>query len=131
MKANRVLGATAPSATSVGIDRRAFLRASSAAVAGVAGGALLAGGPAVLAQGTTAPEQSGYSTTGTQSIARTRYGRVQGVHNGKAHVFKGIPYGAPATGDNRFMPPREPQPWSGIREWCRWTTRPSARTACI
>jgi para-nitrobenzyl esterase len=111
MKANPVLGASA-SAASVGIDRRAFLRAGSAAVAG---GALLTSATAALAQGTAAPAPNGYGAAGTESIARTRYGRVRGIHNGKAHVFKGIPYGAPATGDNRFMPPREPQPWSGIR----------------
>lgn len=126
MKATRVRK-TAASATGSGIDRRAFLRAGGAAVAG---GALLSSSPAVLAQSDATRERHGYAA-GTQSIARTRYGRVRGTHNGKAHVFKGIPYGAPATGDNRFMPPRAPQPWSGVRDALRLGNQTPQLTAVM
>jgi para-nitrobenzyl esterase len=91
--------------TGSGIDRRTFLGATGAAVAG---GALFARSGAALAQG-------GY-VSGASSIAQTQSGKVRGVHNGKAHVFKGIQYGASTAGDNRFMPPRKPQPWSGVRD---------------
>jgi para-nitrobenzyl esterase len=46
----------------------------------------------------------------------TRYGRVQGIANGAIKEFKGIPYGAPTGGPNRFMPPRPPEPWTGVME---------------
>lgn len=49
-------------------------------------------------------------------IAETRHGKVRGTINEGIHVFKGIPYGAPTSGANRFRKPQPPQAWSGIRD---------------
>jgi len=108
-----------------GVNRRAFLRAGGAALAG---GATLAGGIGhAYAADSDAPGgryryQPSQSCDGVDyrhgtmasTIARTTSGRIRGLFNGKAHVFKGIPYGAPTSGERRFMAPQKPAPWSGV-----------------
>ena len=49
-------------------------------------------------------------------VAETSRGRVRGVNNEGIRTFKGIPYGAPTDGPNRFRTARPAVPWTGIRD---------------
>jgi para-nitrobenzyl esterase len=55
-------------------------------------------------------------------IARTKYGAVRGLTEGRINVFKGVPYGAD-TATTRFMLPAPPKPWTGERDAVRYGPR--------
>ncbi len=48
--------------------------------------------------------------------ARTTAGRVRGLIKDGVQQFWCVPYGAPTSGANRFMPPQKPASWTGVRD---------------
>jgi para-nitrobenzyl esterase len=81
--------------------RRSFLKQASLLAAGVQ-----------LAPWLIALDGQGLET----AIGDTAAGKVRGAVVDGMKVFKGIPYGAPTSGKNRFMPPVKPAAWSGTRD---------------
>lgn len=51
-----------------------------------------------------------------ENVVYTSAGRVRGSSTNGIYSFKGIPYGARTSGQNRFLPPQPAVPWSEVRD---------------
>ena len=89
----------------VQLNRRSFL--SSTAI-GTAGMYLGAQAPLSLAQDLRISEVG--------DTVSTHHGQIRGLMRDGVQQFWGVPYGDNTAGANRFMPPKAPQAWSGIRD---------------
>jgi para-nitrobenzyl esterase len=49
-------------------------------------------------------------------VVETSSGKVRGAIIEGVAAFKAVPYAAPPTGASRFLPPRAPEHWPGIRD---------------
>ena len=83
------------------IDRREFIQRT--ALAGVVAGM----GRTLFGQG-SAP------------VVDTADGKIRGRLIDKVNAFQGIPYGAPTSGANRFMPAVKPKKWTGVLDAVEW-----------
>ena len=92
------------------LNRRDLLRLST--VAGV-GAVLPTYGAFANVKGGSAEVPAGTCSTPRSAIATTQYGKVRGYVEDGVLTFKGVPYGAPTGGENRWLPAKAPTPWDG------------------
>ncbi len=52
----------------------------------------------------------------TTRVVTTNHGRLRGCLVGGVYAFKGVPYAAPPFSVDRLQPPRQVEPWGGIRD---------------
>jgi para-nitrobenzyl esterase len=94
------------SKNSLGFNRR---RAMLSATAGMAAIAEVASG----ADARTVKTAGGSCSTPRSAVAKTQYGKVRGYIDEGVLTFKGVPYGANTSGENRWLPAKPPKSWDG------------------
>ena len=73
-------------------------------------------GTADASQGAKTPGRertAGTCSTPRTAVTTTQYGKVRGYVDEGVLTFKGVPYGAPTGGENRWLPAKPPTPWEG------------------
>src|SRR5499433_4280351 len=100
-------------------SRRKFLKGVSLAVAAAGAGPTFGVETGAQTPATPARQAAGNGGTANSQIfhvVETASGKVQGIVTAGIKEFKGIPYGGPTGGKNRFMPPKKPASRTGVRE---------------
>lgn len=102
----------------VGMNRRSVLKgAALTAAIGATSATPLVGLAATAAVGASAvrvrPDR--VVASAHTAIVEIEPGRVAGYVREGIYTFKGMPYGDTTEGAARFLPPRKPQPWKGVR----------------
>ena len=101
-------------------NRRDFIKTfAGGAVAIGFGGTTVASGDLITDKREIPPEQK-LEVSDQGAIVETFYGKVRGYRRNAIYTYKGIPYGASTAAVNRFMAPREPISWTGVRNALTW-----------
>ncbi len=99
-------------------NRRQFVQTLGTSSAGMAFGATLAAAPKEAAA--KGQDEQLLLVGDNIACADTQYGKVRGYVLRGINYFLGMPYGADTSGENRFMPPQKPQPWTNVYPALWW-----------
>ncbi|MGA2851673.1 MAG: carboxylesterase family protein, partial [Terracidiphilus sp.] len=96
-----------------GSSNRTLTRREALLLSATAGIGIVSREPALASDSikTAAHQEPGNVSTPRSAIAKTQYGKVRGFLDGGVLTFKGVPYGATAAGENRWLPAKPPTPW--------------------
>jgi para-nitrobenzyl esterase len=92
----------------------------------VAGAAIASAGCTAQApastNGAASPRAAAAASVATpdRAIVATTAGKVRGFTRNGVFIFKGIPYGDTTAGENRFLAPKPPKPWTDVRPALAW-----------
>jgi para-nitrobenzyl esterase len=53
---------------------------------------------------------------GGEPLAETTSGKIRGIAKDRVFAFRGVPYGASTAGEGRFLPPKKPAAWAGVKD---------------
>src|SRR5215471_1312545 len=95
------------------VSRREAIKAGLAGVVAAGASAIPVGAPQPRVQAPATRE--GRMSGPLFFDVETTNGVVRGIANTGIKIFRGIPYGADTSGPNRFMAPRKPAAWTGVR----------------
>ena len=105
------------------VDRRSWMKQAAGMVAGAASLSLPGtadGAVTTPANSQASPRSDVRVTTPDAGVVETTSGKVRGFSRNGVFIFRGIPYGETTGGANRFLPPKKPAAWTGVRSSTSW-----------
>lgn len=78
-----------------------------------------------LAMAATVPLMTGGRlwAKSAEPVVTTTQGKARGIISQGVFAFKGLRYGSPTGGANRFKPAQPPEPWQGVRDFFDYGAR--------
>jgi para-nitrobenzyl esterase len=91
------------------VARRALIKSAALLVGASATPAIAAGRASAGGRADSVVAGAG------SAVVEIASGKVAGYVRNGIFAFKGVPYGDTTEGPNRFLPPKKPRPWTGVR----------------